>query len=133
MLKNLLHPVRAVQSILALDGLVWTGMGIFSWVSQVEKYPNEEALYSLLALMMFGNALVMLLCAWLIGKRKKLFYLLTLAVMMVNLILTFTDQFGGFDLATLLLDMLVCGIMIFRRENFLPGPRVGYLQDKKIT
>ena len=75
----------------------------------------------------------MLLCAWLIGKRKKLFYLLTLAVMMVNLILTFTDQFGGFDLATLLLDMLVCGIMIFRRENFLPGPRVGYLQDKKIT
>jgi len=131
MLKSFLNPVRAVRNLLVLNGLVWIGLGIFSWVSQVEKYPNEEALYSLLALMMFGNALVMLLCAWLIGKRKRLFYLLTLAVMMVNLFLTFTDQFGGFDLVTLMLDVLVCGMMIFRREDFLPSARVGYLQDKK--
>ena len=121
MLRSFLNPIRAVQSLLTLDGLVWIGLGIFSWVSLVEKYPNEEAVYSLLALMMFGNALVMLLCAWLIGKGKILFYLFTLAVMMVNLLLTFTDQFGGFDLATLLLGVLVCGIMIFRREDFLPG------------
>ena len=122
--KGFLNPVRAAQILLALDGMVWIGLGIFSWVSQVEKHPDDEALYSLLALMMLGNALVMLLCAWLIGKRKKVFYLFSLAVLMVNLLLTFTDQFGGLDLVTLLLGVLVCGIMIFRREDFLPGTRL---------
>lgn len=113
--------MRVTQFLLGLEGLIWAGFGIISLQNMTEKYPDQTSLYGLIALMMFGNALAMLLSAWLIVKRKRIFYLFSLVILLVNLLLTFTDQVGTFDLATLILDLIICGILISRRTTFLPG------------
>ena len=61
---------------------------------------------------MFGNAAVMLWSGVAIGKRQKRFHALALAVLVINIVLTFTDQFGLFDLLTLLIDVALLGILL---------------------
>ena len=119
--KWLFDPVQVVKRLLGLDALIWAGFGIFSLLSQMERYPEQRTLYTLIALMMFGNAAAMLGAAMLIGKRRRIFYLLTLVLVLVNIFLTFTDQFGVFDLATLILGLMIGVLLISRRGAFLPG------------
>ena len=114
-------PIRIVRYLLGLSALIWAVFAFFTRYNLAEQYPEQGAPYDLIALMMVGNATAMLVAAWLVGKGKRLFYLLTLALMLVNIFLTFTDQFGGFDLATLILDLIICGVLILRRDAFLPG------------
>ncbi|MBE2223209.1 MAG: hypothetical protein IAF02_16825, partial [Anaerolineae bacterium] len=45
------------------------------------------------------------------------FWLAT-AVLLINIILTFTDQVGIFDLLTLLLDVVILSLLIANRDWF---------------
>jgi hypothetical protein len=68
-------------------------------------------------ILMFGNAGAMLLAGIGIGKPRRLFYLFAMAVLAVNIILTFTDQFGIFDLLTLLAFLILARSWYLRRNE----------------
>jgi lysylphosphatidylglycerol synthetase-like protein (DUF2156 family) len=116
------NPIKTAQILLGVDAIVWTGLGLFSFVVQAGKYPDQSALYHLVALIMFANAAAMLLSARLLGKRKKVFYVFTLAVLLVNILFTFTDQVGMLDLMTFFLDLAIFIILILKRDDFFRGP-----------
>lgn len=120
--KTEFNPIKTAQVLLGMDAIIWTGLGVFSFVVQAGKYPDQTALYHLVALIMFANALAMLLSARLVGKRKKVFYVFTLAVLLVNILFTFTDQVGVVDLMTFFLDLAIFIILILRRDDFFRGP-----------
>jgi uncharacterized membrane protein YhaH (DUF805 family) len=50
-----------------------------------------------------------------LGTGRRPFYYLALAVMAINIILTFTDQFGLLDFLTLVIDLAIVAILIAGR------------------
>ncbi len=72
---------------------------------------------------MIGNALAMLACAIGLGRRSRLFYYLSLAVIAFNLLLTITDQVGLFDYLTLLLDLLILVLLVASYKAFARPPK----------
>jgi len=69
-------------------------------------------------ILMFGNAATMGLSGLAIGKPQKRFYYLAAAVLAVNVVLTVTDEFGIFDLVTLVIDLVLLGILIATLRMF---------------
>lgn len=70
----------------------------------------------MVGILVFGNAAAMLLAGIVIGWPRRLFYLFALAVLGVNIVLTFTDQVGIWDVLTLLVDLALVGLLIAGRN-----------------
>ena len=110
--------VKIAQAIFGLNAVIWLAFGITSLVRLAEKPSNQGMVLWIVATLMFANVGAMLLSAWLIGQRKMWFYLIALAVLVGNIILTFTDQFGLLDMLTLIIDLILLGIMLLKRQEF---------------
>jgi hypothetical protein len=109
--------MRWAQRLFFLNAAIWLVFGIESVVRFVGN-GGLRVTALLVAILMFGNAGAMALSGVLLGKRRMLFYLFALAVLAVNVLLTFTDQFGAFDLITLIIDLVLLGILIVGRQQF---------------
>ena len=105
-------PNKLAQNLFFLNALIWAILGILTLTSPQQK------IMLIIGIMMFGNAGAMLLSAWLLGKKRKAFYFFALAVLLVNILLTFTDQFGLPDLLTLLIDLILLTILLIKRKSF---------------
>jgi hypothetical protein len=68
---------------------------------------------------MLGNAAAMVFSGVLIHRRIRWGYYFSLAVLALNILLTFTDQFGIADFLTLLVDIVLLMILFsFQRLYF---------------
>lgn len=76
---------------------------------------------AIIAIMMFGNAGAMLVSGIGLGKQRRFWFYLALTVLAVNIVLTFTDEFGLPDLITLLIDLVLLGILIVTRKQYSQG------------
>ena len=105
------------RGLFFLNAAIWLVLGI---VSLVRLGGNEGGVMVALvvAVLMFGNAGAMALSGALLGKRRLLFYLFALAVLAVNIVLTFTDQVGALDWITFAVDLVLVGILIMGRRQF---------------
>ncbi|MAT96682.1 MAG: hypothetical protein CL608_06020 [Anaerolineaceae bacterium] len=92
----------AVWLIFSLWSMAWVGQGTIS--STVTIW--------IVAILMIGNAVAFLWCSWAIQKQADWYRYIVIAILGVNILLTFTDQFGIFDFLTLLLDLVLLGLML---------------------
>jgi uncharacterized membrane protein len=102
--------------LFSLNAAIWLAFGIVSLVDP--RIPGLTG--QIIAFLMFGNAGALLLSAYGIGKRKKWLYFVAGAVLAVNILLTFSDQMGVYDWATLALDLVLVGLLIAIRKEY-PG------------
>jgi hypothetical protein len=54
-----------------------------------------------------------------IGKRNKIFYYFAIVLLAINIVLTVTDEFGLFDLITLIIDLVLLGLLIATGRKYL--------------
>jgi hypothetical protein len=109
--------MRWAQGLFFLNAAIWLAFGVVS-VVRIGGNAGQGVTALVVAILMFGNAGAMALSGVFLGKRRILFYLFALAVLAVNVLLTFTDQFGAFDLITLIIDLVLLGILIVARKRF---------------
>jgi hypothetical protein len=114
--------MRLAQALFCLNALIWFLFGAISLARLAARNPEQSMTRWIVAILMFGNAAAMLISAWLIGRNKKAFYIIAVAVLLVNIVLTFTDQVGLSDLITLIVDMILLAILVVKRHPFLPSP-----------
>ena len=88
------------------------------WLFFLILFLSDQASSWVMPILMAGNALAMLACGIGLGKRNRLIYYLSLAVIGVNLILTVTDEVGLFDYITLLIDLVILTLLIASRKGF---------------
>jgi len=69
--------------------------------------------------LMFVNALLLIWIAWGIGTGNKLYYFFGILVLAGNIFLTFTDEFGLFDLLTLIVNIILLVLLIVTRSKYL--------------
>ena len=114
--------MRWAQGLFFLNAAIWLVFGIVS-VVRIAGNAGQGVTAVVVAVLMFGNAGAMALSGVLLSKRRLLFYLFAMAVLAVNIILTFTDQVGAFDWITFAVDLVLLGILIVARKQFLGSPR----------
>ena len=83
--------------------------------------PDRIALYIFYALAMFGDALLIGICAWQLPKRTKFIFYFSAFVLTLNIIPTIFDQFGFADLLFVLLNLVTLIALIVARKDFLPA------------
>ncbi len=110
--------IKTAQLLLGLNALIWLIIGIISLLRLAGNDPDLIGVYAIVAVLMFGNVAAMLVAAWLLNNPRKLSFLFALAVLLINILLTFTDQFGFFDLITVLIDFVILRILLANRKQF---------------
>lgn len=103
--------------------LFWVVLGFDSLIRIQNNPANQPQISLVIAFLMFANAAALLICGLGIASGKSWFYLLAIAVLAVNILLTVTDQFGIIDLLTLLLDLSLLTLLLVKRYLFLPSQR----------
>jgi len=111
------------QVVRGLFFLTVTILVVFGFGSLFRVIGNPEgiALYVFYALIMFGDAAILLFCALQLNKRRKPIYLFTVIILCMNIFLTIFDQFGLVDLLFLLLNLITLIALIIARKEFLPA------------
>ncbi|NMB61564.1 MAG: hypothetical protein GYA18_04405 [Chloroflexi bacterium] len=99
-----------LRYLLILNALIWVLLAIFT---VVQRYKNGSiSPFTILLIgMMIGNGLVFGWCSWRLSMRS--YQIIYIAWLVLNIILTFTDQFGALDLITLILDTLILSLLLF--------------------
>ncbi len=107
------HPPRFyIIALLVLNAAIWLSFGTISLIRMKANTSLPDFVLLIIAVLMLGNAGAFLLSAWALRTRLRGAFWLTLTVLLVNIVLTFTDQFGWFDFATLLLDLIIFGLLL---------------------
>ena len=106
--------LRAAQVLFYVNATIWLLLGAASLVRAGNSTVPVVGLW-VMAILMFGNCSAMLLGGLGLGMQNRLFYIFAIAVLVVNILLTFTDQFGVLDFGTLVIDVALLGLLIATR------------------
>jgi len=110
--------IRVTQLLFYLNAAIWLIFGLISlYRLQVNTVTNEIA-FLVIASLMFGNVAMLLISGYVLKWPHKRWFWLVTAVLLINIVLTFTDQVGIFDLITLLIDLLSLSFLVVNREWF---------------
>jgi lysylphosphatidylglycerol synthetase-like protein (DUF2156 family) len=107
-----LPAVRAAQSQFFVLGVLWVIIGL---VSLGRWQPGATISAWIIILLIAGNVAALVLCGYGLGTQRRGFFYLSLAVLLVNIVLTITDQFGLIDLLTLILELFLFGWLLYAR------------------
>jgi peptidoglycan/LPS O-acetylase OafA/YrhL len=86
---------------------------------RLSKNPDRAFLYIFYAFAMFGDALAMFFCVWLLNRRMKYAFHISVVVLALNLLPTLFDQFGLADLVFVLLNLITLIALIAARKELL--------------
>jgi hypothetical protein len=116
--KALNTKLIVARALFFVNTLIW--LGLAAYVLYDMAVINTNRLPAILVgVFMLGNAAMMLVSAIMLGKRQTWAYYFAILVLAVNIILTFTDQFGFWDLLTLIIDLILFGILLSIRKPYL--------------
>jgi FtsH-binding integral membrane protein len=108
------------RSLFLFTVVVLTVFGIGSLL-RITANPDRTLLYGFYAFAMFGDALAMLFCVWLLHKRMKFAFHISVLVLVLNILPTIFDQFGLVDFLFVLLNLFTLGALVMARKELLPA------------
>ena len=113
-----IHAVLVAQWLFFLNAAIWFFFGITRILRLANG--NNPPIITLWAItiLMFGNVGAMVVTGLWLGRQSRWAFLLALAVLFINILLTFTDQVGFFDIVTALLDFVILGLLLFDRKSY---------------
>jgi len=114
--------VRAAQALFFINAAIWLLFGIASLVRMAAGSPGRPTgtfVAGVVAVLMLGNAAAMLVAGIGIGRQGRLFFYFAILVLIVNILLTLTDQFGVYDFVTLVIDGFLLGLLLATRSQYL--------------
>lgn len=82
---------------------------------------DHMVLYIFYAVIMFVDAVVLLLCGLQLSKRTRWIFYVAVFVLMLNILPTIFDQFGLADLLFLLLNLITLAFLLIAHKEFLPA------------
>jgi cytochrome bd-type quinol oxidase subunit 2 len=104
-------------------GLIWLVFGIWSLIRMTNGGGNlSSTVLWIIAVLMFVNAAVLILVGWGLKEGKKSLFYFAILVLMGNIFLTFTDEFGVFDLITLIINIAIFIILLVTRKTYISQP-----------
>ena len=115
---NRVNHVKIVQVLFTLNAVIWLSFGLYTLFGMADRYPGQTIIVYVFGYLMLGNVGAMVLSGYLTGKPKRSFFYFGVFVLVMNIMLTVTDQFGFFDLVTLLIDLILLALLISLRKQY---------------
>ncbi len=107
--------IKVIRALFLINAFIWISLG----VTHIVQSRTQTTL--IVVVLLFINAIIFLWLSRSIGKRLKWIYYFAVVLIVANLILTITDQFGLFDLFVLVLDGMILALLVFRYRRLLPS------------
>jgi lysylphosphatidylglycerol synthetase-like protein (DUF2156 family) len=108
-----------VKYLFFITAIILAVFGTGSFM-RVNAKPGMVIVYILYAVLMFGDAVAMLILGLYINRQMKPIYWAAVIILSLNIILTVFDQFGVIDLLFLLLNVVILVVLIVLRKELLP-------------
>ena len=115
-----LSALQSTRFLFLLTTGILVAFGIGSLL-RIGGNPGRMGLYIFYAFAMFGDALLMGICAWYLPKRTRFILNASVFVLAFNILPTIFDQFGLVDLGFVLLNLVTLAFLIADRKEFLPA------------
>ena len=113
-----IRTVLITQWLFFLNAAIWFFFGITSILRLANDNNLPIIVLWVITILMFGNVGAMVVTDLWLGRQSRWAFLLALAVLFINILLTFTDQVGFFDIVTALLDFVILGLLLFDRKSY---------------
>jgi hypothetical protein len=110
--------LKIVQGGFFINAVIWTILGVYS-ILRTAGEPDQSNMMLVIGILMFGNVGAFIFCGLTIGKKSRIFYLICILVLSVNITLSITDEFGWLDLITMLIDLVILGFLLAGRKQLL--------------
>ena len=110
--------IRIVTGLFILNTAIWLALSLISVGNMIGRQAVPSYIQGVVILLMFANAAMMFLSGWGIKRGWRWFYSLAIAVLAVNILLTFTDQVGALDWITLVIDLVLLILLVVFRKAF---------------
>lgn len=111
--------MKNIQVLFFITALVLAAFSAVT-IMRLDQNPEMKTVYIIYALLMFGDALAMLLFGLYIDRKIRAVFWLALLVPGLNIILTIFDQFGLVDFLFTLLNFAIFMALLMRRKEILP-------------
>lgn len=106
------------QFLFFLNGIIWLILSVWMLMDAVDGVVGMFGPW-LLAVMMAGNGMIFIAFSLLVRFGWRWFFYAALSFLAANILLTFTDQFGIWDLLTLLVNIAIVALLVINRKVFL--------------
>ena len=111
--------MKTIQTLFFITTFVLAAFGAVT-IMRLGQNPQMKTAYIVYALLMFGDALAMLLFGLFIDRKIRAVFWLALLVLGLNITLTIFDQFGLVDFLFTLLNFAIFMMLLVRRKEILP-------------
>ena len=104
--------VLTTRLLFVITALLWLGVGILVLLRAFDLGPVSSAIRNVLGTVMLVAATALALLGWRVFTGSRLINGLAVVVAVVNVVLTLTDQVGGYDMAYLALSIALLGSLL---------------------
>ena len=106
-----INPVRMATWLFYLNGGIWLTLAGLTYAQRSGGSNEREVGTLIAAILMVGNAMAMIVAGWGVGRYLRPVWLFGVMILLVNIVLTFTDQVGWADWATFAVDAILLAVM----------------------
>lgn len=103
-------------------GVIWFVFGVYSLIRINGGSMSLSSFGWIIAGLMFVNGAVLIWIGWELREARRFYFYLALLVLAGNILLTITDEFGIYDLITLILTISLAILLLVIRSNYLSAP-----------
>ncbi len=104
--------IEIVRLLLLINASFWLIFSLLRVFVYFDRLQTQVVIQSVVLIMMFGNGAGFLILAWGLKKWAKLFLKLSFIYVLINFVLTITDQVGILDYIVLMLNALTLFFII---------------------
>lgn len=115
-------PISVAKILFLLDAGIWLVFTVVSLSRALNGPAGTAGTPWVVVALMAAYVAALLFLGWGIGRHRLIYYL-ALAVIAVTVLLTVTDQFGVLDLAVLVLNLVLLGVLVATRSLYVPRKR----------
>ena len=114
-----INALVVARGLFLVNAVIWLTLGVYTMVGMANRGYSSAMTLTIIAALMVANAGFMLIIGSLLAPGRKWIYFLGLALLSVNILLSFTDEFGAYDLITLLIDVILLVLLVLTRKTYL--------------
>lgn len=102
--------LQVLKGLLICFCIFWIIMGVF-FITKMQIHTMQ---YWIIMVLMMLNGICFAIFAYLISKKAVVIYIILILFILINTILTVTDQMGTIDWVTLLFNIIVLALSVSR-------------------
>jgi hypothetical protein len=113
--------IKLLRALFFLDAAIWLVFAAATLMGGIPGIPNAGPAAAVMAALMLGNAAALAVAGWGLGRQTPVFYFFAVAVLVVNMVLTVTDQMGLWDWLILALEAAMLGLLLGVGKRYVGG------------